>query len=251
MALEKKWLKVDPKPFTADGGENGYVYLSNVKGFRIRQRVLLKATGLPNIEADIINVYPDRLIIGHYEEKRPVDISAYTVALSATVEASEQDKQFVSQKDLISFVHEREGINAIRVFNVDEEGKPYNETNPLFVRLSDGSISIGTVNAEIEVQLSRKDGAPDSGDVHDSVRIGNQNYELSFTANDDESKAAADVVALNRFIDAPLDDAEIVQFTADGDPEIIEIRENNTLKMTLTCFYNSEGDLYRVRRTRA
>lgn len=132
---------------------------------------------------------------------------------------------------------------------VDENGNSYGPTNPLFVQLSDGSISIGTVNAEIEVQLSRRDNNPDAGDVHDSVRLGNQDHELSYTVNDDVSKVAADVNILNKLIDVPHDDIEVTQYTADGDPEIIEIRESGNLKRTLTLSYNASGDFQRVVRT--
>lgn len=76
--------------------------------------------------------------------------------------------------------HEHEdNADARRVTIVDRDGIFNDTQHPLYVRLSDGSINIGTVNAELEVQLSHKDNDPDAGDVHDSVRIGDGVEELA------------------------------------------------------------------------
>lgn len=75
--------------------------------------------------------------------------------------------------------HEHEdNADARRVTVVDRDGIFNDAQHPLFVRLSDGSISIETVNANVSVQLTSKDNDPNPGDIHDSVRIGDQNYEL-------------------------------------------------------------------------
>ena len=98
-------------------------------------------------------------------------------------------------------------------------------------------------------RLTRENNDPDNGDIHDSIRLGNQESELTFTKNDSENKQAADVVTLNKLLDIPHDDIEITQFNLDGEPEIIEIKENGVLKRTLTLTYNAEGDFQRVIRT--
>jgi hypothetical protein len=59
------------------------------------------------------------------------------------------------------------------------DGTEISVDNPLEVRLSDGSINIGSVNAELEVALSHMDNTPDAGDVADSVRIGDGVTELA------------------------------------------------------------------------
>ena len=101
------------------------------------------------------------------------------------------------------------------------------------------------VNIVGDTELSRIDGTS----THDSVRIGDQNNEVSTTANTDLSKAGLDVNMLNRLIDVPHDDIEIIQFTTEGDPEVIQFREGGALRLTLTLTYNLEGDLQRVQRT--
>jgi hypothetical protein len=177
------------------------------------------------------------------------DLSAYTVATSSFVYAIEQKRPSIPFEELTRAVYEEEPTVAYRNVLVDKLGKFYAEDNPLSVQLSDGSINIGTVNGELEVQLSRRDNDPDAGDVHDSVRIGNQDNEATYTTNDDSSKAALDVAALNRLIDIPHDDIEVTQFNSRGDPEIIEIRENGQLKRTLNFTYTTSGDFQRVVRT--
>lgn len=79
--------------------------------------------------------------------------------------------QLKTRNTIIQSEHE-DDADAKRVLIVDELGNFNSPENPLFVQLSDGSVNIGTVNAELEVQLSHIDNDPDAGDVADSVRIG-------------------------------------------------------------------------------
>lgn len=88
-------------------------------------------------------------------------------------------KNQIKSRNTIEQREHEDDAAARRIVNVDKDGNFISETNPLFVRLSDGSISIGTVNAELEVQLSHKDNTPDPGDVADSVRIGDGVDELA------------------------------------------------------------------------
>jgi hypothetical protein len=77
-----------------------------------------------------------------------------------------------------------DSADAKRVIPVGLDGQISGTvTNPIYVRLSDGSISIGTVNAELEVQLSHKDNVPNAGDVADSVRIGDGVEELDLNTD--------------------------------------------------------------------
>ena len=139
----------------------------------------------------------------------------------------------------------------VRSALTDEDGNPYSPDNPLSVQLSDGQVNIGTVNAELEVQLSRQDNNPDAGDVHDSVRIGNQNLELGFTDlgnGTGEAKTQARIhveVDLNNSTDTPLLDGQSFEGTWTR-------RTNPTMIMAPTAdqnfnyyaqFANSEQDI--------
>lgn len=253
MVLEKRFRAVSPQLLTADGGTRGEVSVDDTCLFKVKQKILLNGSGLDTLELEVKRIESDTLmLVGPRTPKMTEykDISAYTTAAASFIIANEQSRPKIPFEEFMRAVYSEEPVSALRNVLVDKYGKYYETSNPLPVQLSDGSINVGTVNAEVEVQLSRRDNFPDAGDVHDSTRIGNQDYELTFTANDDESKAAADIVALNKLIDVPHDDIEITQFTLDGDPEIIEFRDNSNLKLTLNLTYNSEGELQRVQRSK-
>lgn len=92
--------------------------------------------------------------------------------------------QLKSQNTIVQAEHE-DSADAKRVVVVDPTGIYLGSSpdKPIYVQLSDGSVNIGTVNAEVEMQLSSKDDFPDAGDQHDSIRIGDQNYELSVNSD--------------------------------------------------------------------
>lgn len=261
---EKRFYAIPPQVLTADGTSDGTITIGNTYGFKVGQIVTLVSNVVPPVRLKVKAVNSETEIkVGPLD--KPVykfsDVSNLLVIDNAMIELVDDSinngSQASNRRPVIDLneiqrqVYEEEPTVALRTHAVDWLGRSYDASNPMPVKLSDGNIDIGTVNAELEVQLSRRDNNPDAGDVHDSVRVGNQDYELSFTTNDDESKAAADVVALNRLIDIPHDDIEITQFTADGDPEIIEFRENSNLKLTLNLTYNSDGELQRVQRTKS
>lgn len=189
MAIEKFWEQVSAVPFIADGGENGVVTVNSVANFKVKQLVKIEAIGLPPLRLQVKRVISyTQLIVGALKTKSPgssinnlkirTDISAYTVANSATISATEQDKVLIPPRDINQAVYEHEPTNAIRSFLVDYLGNRYSTKNPVPVQLSDGSLNIGTVNAELEVQLSHKDNTPDVGDVADSVQIGDGEDKL-------------------------------------------------------------------------
>jgi len=76
----------------------------------------------------------------------------------------------------------QKGTNEFKPLAMDENGR-------LCV---DAEISIQDVN--LDVQLTRKDDNPLAGDVHDAVRIGNQDYELAFKPDCEAGKGEARVV---------------------------------------------------------
>jgi len=254
MAIERLWEEIPARAFTANGTESGLVTLESTIQFRVNQKVKLTSNTQPPLNLIVKRVKSStQMILGPIDKNilSRIDLTSYTVAAMAMVAAAEQNKTSIPEKDQLQMTLEREPINARRVYQVDDFGNAIGTTkeNPIHAQLSDGSIEIGTVNAELEVQLSRKNDDPDAGDIHDSVRLGNQDSELTFTKNDTEDKQAADIVALNELIDIPHDDIEVMQYNAAGDIEIVEIRENGQLKRTLTLTYNAAGDFQRVQRT--
>jgi|GEM_PF-2379132 len=180
MAIEQKWLSVPPRLFTVDGSSLGIITLANAKGFKVKQLVVISAVSLPDLRLQVKRVISDnQLIVGPIPTRageslltKRSDLSAYTVSLGAFVYAEEQEKAKLKPDDIWQAVYDQEPTVAVRTVGVDQFGRYYETDNPLPVRLSDGSINIGTVNAELEVQLSHLDNSPNPGDVHDSIRIG-------------------------------------------------------------------------------
>jgi len=70
-------------------------------------------------------------------------------------------------------------ITVSGVTSLSVNGNPITTENPLPVQLSDGSINIDTLDAQLEVHLSHLDNTPDIGDVFDSIRIGDGTNQLS------------------------------------------------------------------------
>jgi hypothetical protein len=183
MFIEKKRIGIPPRALTANGTANGLVQVADIRGFYVKQKVYIRSNTqssqifeikrFDSLNSFYVGPLPPEGGIG----KRS-DISAYLVADSAVVGAEEQDRPGIKPDEHERAVYVEEPIVAKRVINVDEFGQYYNTQNPVPVQLSDGSIDIGTVNAELEVQLSHKDNDPDAGDVHDSVRIGDGADEM-------------------------------------------------------------------------
>lgn len=259
---EKRFLAIPPQVFTADGTSDGTITIDSTYCFKVGQVVTVVSSAVVPQRLKVKAVLSEtELKVGPID--KPIfkfsDVSNLLVADTAMIELIDDSINSGSQAsnkrpvidlhEIYRQVYEEEPTVAIRSHMVDWLGRSYDVTNPMPVRLSDGDLNIGTVNAEIEVQLSRRDNNPDAGDVHDSVRIGNQDYEATYTANDAETKVGLDTMMLNKLIDIPHDDIEVTQFTADGDPEIIEIRDNGQLKRTLTLTYNADGEFQRVQRS--
>lgn len=175
MALERRWRQVSPRSFVEDGKENGEVVLNDTIYLRVKQKVVVRALGEDDLVLEVKRVSsPTRVVLGPDDNNinTRIDLTAYTVAKTASLSAQEQDKKVPGDKDQMKHSYEQEPILARRVIHVDPYGDFYTVSNPMPVQLSNGSIDIGTVNAELEVQLSHLDDNPNPGDIADSVRVG-------------------------------------------------------------------------------
>src|ERR1019366_9582142 len=102
--LEKRFYAVPPQLFTADGTTEGVITIAANACilFKVKMRVILTATGLPNLLLEIKEIDNEENIqVGPIAGTLKVpgantgitartDISAYTVALNAAVMADEQ-----------------------------------------------------------------------------------------------------------------------------------------------------------------
>lgn len=187
VMLEKRLYAVTPQLFTSNGGADGTISVADTRLFKVKQEVYLTANTLPNLDTIEVKriVSRTQLIVGPKggNINATADVSAYTTGLQAKIAANEQKRPAVPYEEYMRAVYEEEPTVAVRSMLVDKDGKDYRIDNPLPVELSTGSVSIGTVNAELEVALSHKDNTPNPGDVADSVRIGDGAEELAINAD--------------------------------------------------------------------
>src|SRR5271166_2542925 len=108
MAIEQSWGAVAPQLFAANGTTLGVVTIGNTAGFKVKQQIVISATGLPDLilqckrvssETQLI-VGPGGLKIGQSSLSARTDISAYTTALGAFIYAAEQPKVVVRPDDV-------------------------------------------------------------------------------------------------------------------------------------------------------
>jgi hypothetical protein len=194
MAIERFYEEISPVAFTADGQANGIVTIDDTYCFKVKMDVIIKADGKDPVRLQVKRVLNKTMMrIGPSNKglNARTDLSEYTLAINSTIQAPEQERPNIPPADYERAVYEEEPTVAKRVFNVDKYGKGYTVKNPFPVRLSDGSVNIGTVNAELEVQLTHRDNYPDGGDVHDSIRIGGASGAEADVTLDNRLKVSA------------------------------------------------------------
>lgn len=158
MAIEQKWPSVAPQLFTANGGAQGQITVADVRGFKVKQFVVIHSNTKPDIRVQIkrvvkktgkITVGPpsDQNSQGKSNLKAITDLTGYTVADSAYLYAEEQDKVKVKPDDQDIATYEQEPTVARRVVNVDQYGDFYDEDNPMPIAF-DGTVSVGNVTIQ-------------------------------------------------------------------------------------------------------
>ena len=150
-AIEKSWPAVAPQLLTADGTAQGVVTVANSAGFKVKQQIVVVATGLPSLTVKIMRfISPTQFYVGPITPTAGQgltgrqNISAYTVAAGAYVYAETQPKVTIKPEDIWQAVYRQEPGTTIGVEIDDQWGNPINAENPLPVAFS-GSISIGSV----------------------------------------------------------------------------------------------------------
>jgi len=180
---EKRYIALAPMLLTADGDSDGLITISSTYRIKVGQTLSFKSSAVAIRLAKVKRVISTTQFIV-IDPKDPVttinklDMSDLLVADTATVQLSQEKRPVIELLEIQRQIYEEEPTVALRTHAVDWLGRSYSRSNPVPVELSEGSISIGTVNAELEVQLSHLDNVPDAGDVHDSVRIGDGVHTL-------------------------------------------------------------------------
>jgi hypothetical protein len=145
-AIEKSWPAVAPQAFTADGTTLGVVTIANSAGFKVKQQVVISASGLPDLTVKIMRfISPTQFYVGPTSPgagqglTQRTDVSAYTVLLGAFIYAQEQPKVTIKPDDIWQAVYRQEPGTTLGVEIDDQWGNPINLGNPLPVVVTSGS----------------------------------------------------------------------------------------------------------------
>ena len=171
MKRFKIWEAIFPRSFTANGTTNGIVTIASTQCFYQWQRVIVKATSLPNKSLEIKRILSlTQMVVGPVDQvaNRYSALDLYTVGLGASIEAPEQNFGVdYTEGDVFPAVYENHPIAALRSILVDCSGQHYNAVNPFPVTIKDL-----VVNADVRVKITHLDNSPNPGDIADSTRIG-------------------------------------------------------------------------------
>lgn len=245
MAIEKRWAAVAPVAFTASGTNQGKASVTSTRGFRVKMDVVLIHPTLPSIELEVKRVAGRTTLYLGPKNTRindfSVDLSAYDNQTS--IYANEQARPSIPLQELERAAYEEEPVVAKRVMPVDEFGNPYHTDNPLPVQLSDGSINVGTVEANIEVQLTHRDNDPSLNKQHDSVRIGDGEDELAVREN-----GSINVNTINGLVPDPYDSIDL-GYDVQGNLESAVYKNAGITIATLSLSYDTAGNLTRVEKS--
>lgn len=181
MAFEKTLLAVPAQSLLQNGSQYGQVEVASTVGFKLKQKVKLKTSVLSkDFEVKAV-LNETQLLLGPVSASLTdfADLTQFTVAAGSILYADAQDRQAIPPDKFWRAVFEESPTVAIRTFAVDHLGRPFTASNPVPVQLTDGSINIESLNANLQVQLDHRDNFPNPGDVADSVRIGDGQYQLN------------------------------------------------------------------------
>lgn len=140
MAIERKWLTIPPRLFTADGTDQGVITVSTTKDVRVKMLAVIQAPNLPPIQTQVKRVISEtQFVVGPTPQelqgkaglRTTTDISAYTVAEGSFFYCAEQDKSMLKPDDIEQATYEQEPVVARRVISVDQFGNFYDNDNPL------------------------------------------------------------------------------------------------------------------------
>lgn len=177
--FEKRLAQLSPRLITVDGTADGTLQIDDAFLLKAKQTLLLKSSTQTTVKVQVKRVLsPTLFIVGPIDgvDDTILDVSNFTVADAAYVSNPDahQLRPEISPEDFTRAVYDELPVKAIRTVLVDRGGQYIGSdpNSPFYVQLTDGSVNIGTVNAQLEVFLSHRDNDPDAGDVHASVRIG-------------------------------------------------------------------------------
>lgn len=258
IGIEKKWPARAPEVFTANGGEFGLVTVDDARGFKVKQTVVIIATGQPTLNVQIKRfVSPTQFLVGPLNPTAGKALSArtnlllYTVAAGAFIYAEEQDKALLKPDDIIQSVYEQEPADAIRSFMVNAFGQGIDTVIGV-----DGKVRLAT---DTEVTVEAVDVAMDAFTKippDNAIAVGTEDgtkggvkHALKIDANGN-----ANVINMGGLVPKVFDDIVLTYGTVAGQQVVTVARyyvggSGGTLVATLTLSYDLSANLTEVART--
>lgn len=138
--FEKRLDAVSPQSFVADGTANGLVTVANATLFKVKQDIRINAPSLPQLQLEVKSVISvTQLVVGPQggNIRQTIDISAYTVAAGAFIDAAEQKRNPIDMAEVIRAVYDEEPAVRLRTGLFDQLGRPVST-----IENEDGTISI-------------------------------------------------------------------------------------------------------------
>lgn len=179
---ERRWPAQDISTISVDP-VTGIVTVADTRFLKSNQLVLITKIGLEVGRFKVRTVFDESTFQLGPEDSPFSQVANPSDYDGGTLQIPEQLRSPLQAETITRAVYEEEPTIALRSVMVDWLGRFYGTDNPLPVQLSDGDVNIGTVNAQIEVSLDHRDGFPDPGDVHDSLRIGGGTYEADVNSS--------------------------------------------------------------------
>jgi hypothetical protein len=133
---EKRIYAIPQTPLIADGTNVGTLRVANTKPFMVGQIVKLVSSTAEAVDFKINRIDPidhQTMYLGPLKAhiSKRSDLSAYTVADGATIEACEQNRPTVPEQEIERATYEEEPAVARRVILVDPWGCRIDPDNPL------------------------------------------------------------------------------------------------------------------------
>jgi hypothetical protein len=165
MAIEKRWPSVGPLPLVLQGTTDGKIYLSDVTGFHVKQKIQLTDPYIPGELAlqvkRVVGVLSLDFSDYPYLEVGPpdaaltarTDVSAYGV--TSQVFAPEQPRPSIPLQELDRATYNDEPAVAKRTVRVDPQGNYIDANNPAATALFGTQITILNNLLTMQIQAAQ------------------------------------------------------------------------------------------------
>jgi len=137
--FEKRFPSVPPQSLVANGTSLGKLSIPDACAFKVKQQVVLTSLTQQSLRLEVKRVENQNDLflgpISDHQHKSSIsertDISAYTVADSASIYAEEQKRSNIPEQEVERLTYEEEPTVARRVVIVDKLGDKIDSSNPL------------------------------------------------------------------------------------------------------------------------